>query len=267
MNAEQLLQTIQTASGKDYLDAIALSQKPQFKRITSNVSGFWPEPKRYFQAFHETWQSFKVNKIKPLQICEENLEKLLLPFASKDSLRFTLQGFFVDGNNIVSTDCHKLAILPNFTDLQEGIYQFNKLVKEPTTEKYVPFSDGRFPDYKAVIPQNNDIQKVVDLAGLRKILAAAKKYKLYQHTENVANKVFFKINSEFFAVNGNFLLDIVTLFEQLNQKTVIAKFSEPNRVIVFEVGRIKTLLMPVVFEESEETESLLNLSDFFQNVE
>lgn len=266
MNAEQLLQTIQTASGKDYLDAIALSRKPQFKSLSDDVSGFWPEPKRYFQAFRETWQSFKINKIKPLDICEENLEKLLLPFASKDSLRFALQGFFIDGNNIVATDAHKLAILPNFTSLPNGIYQFNKLVKQPTTEKHIPYSDGRFPDYKAVIP-NNPREKIVDLEGLRQILSAAKKYKLYQHTENVANKVFFKINSEFFAVNGNFLLDIVTLFEQLNQKTVIAKFSEPNRVIVFEVGRIKTLLMPVVFEESEETESLLNLSDFFQNVE
>lgn len=260
MNAEQLLQTIQTASGKDYLDAIALSRKPQFKSLSDDVSGFWPEPKRYFQAFQETWQSFKVNKIKPLQICEENLERLLVPFASKDELRPPLQSFFVDGNNIVSTDCHKLAILPNFTDLQEGIYQFNKLVKKPTTENYVPYSDGRFPDYKAVIPQNNDIQKVVDLAGLRKILAAAKKYKLYQHTKNVANKVFFKINSEFFAVNGNFLLDVITLFEQLNQKTVIAKFSEPNKSILFEVGRITVLLMPVMLEE---TETLLDLSDFF----
>lgn len=261
MNAEQLLQTIQTASGKDYLDAIALSRKPQFKSFSDNVSGFWPEPKRYFQAFQETWQSFKVNKIKPLQICEENLEKLLLPFASKDSLRPPLQSFFVDGNNIVSTDCHKLAILPNFTSLANGIYQFNKLVKEPTTEKYVPFSDSRYPDYKAVIPHNNDIQKVVDLAGLRKILAAAKKYKLYQHTENAANKVFFKINSEFFAVNGNFLLHIVTLFEQLNCQTCIAKFDNPSRAIVFEYGRILVLLMPVMFEETEFP--VLDLTEFF----
>jgi hypothetical protein len=267
MNAEQLLQTIKTASGKDYLEAIALSRKPQFKSLSDDVSGFWPEPKRYFQAFQKTWQSFKVNKIKPLQICEENLEKLLLPFASKDELRPPMQGFFIDGNNIVSTDCHKLAILPNFTSLANGIFQFNKLVKEPTTEKYITYSDSRYPDYKAVIPHNNPIQKSFDIQGLRKVLTLAKKWKLYQYTENVGNKVTLKINDTIFAVNGNFLLDVVTLFEQLNQKTVIAKFSEPNRAILFEVGRITVLLMPVVLEETEETELLLNLSDFFQSVE
>ena len=262
MNAKELLNTIQTAKGKAYIEAIALSQKPQFRSITNSISGFWPCPKRYFQAFQETYQTFKVNRIKPLQICEENIEKLLLPFASKDNLRPHLQSFFVDGNNIVSTDCHKLAILPNFTSLANGIYQFNKLVKEPTTEKYVPYSDSRFPDYHSVIP-NNPRKKLVNIAGLRQILAAAKKFKLYEFTENVCKKVFFKVDSETFAVNGDFLLDVITLFEQLNQKTVIAKFSEPNRAILFEVGRITVLLMPVVLEETEETETLLDLSDFF----
>jgi len=266
MNAEQLLQTIQTSTGKTYIDAIALSQKPQFKRITSNISGFWPCPKRYFQAFQETYQTFKINKIKTLDICEENLERLLVPFASKDNLRPALQSFFVDKNNIVSTDCHKLAILPNFTHLADGIYQFNKIVKEPTTSNYIPYSDSRYPDYNSVIP-NNPNQKLVNISGLRQILCAAKKYKLYQHTENVANKVIFKIDSEFFAVNGNFLLDVLTLFEQLNQKTVIAKFSEPNRAIIFQSGRVKVLLMTVPLEESEETELLLDFSNFFQEFE
>jgi len=266
MNAKELLNTIQTSTGKEYLDAISLSRKPQFRSITDSVSGFWPEPKKYFSAFLESYQTFKVNKIKPLQICEENLEKLLLPFASKDSFRPQMQGFFVDDTKIVATDAHKLAILPNFTHLADGIYQFNKIVKEPTTSNYIPYSDSRYPDYNSVIP-NNPNQKLVNISGLRQILCAAKKYKLYQHTENVANKVIFKIDSEFFAVNGNFLLDVLTLFEQLNQKTVIAKFSEPNRAIIFQSGRVKVLLMTVPLEESEETELLLDFSNFFQEFE
>lgn len=259
MNLEQLTKEMETATGAGYLKAVELATKPQFK-----FANLWPEPKRYFNAFMESYKSQKIAKIKPLKIEEQNLEKLLFPFASKDELRPVMQGIFINNEEIVSTDAHKLAILPNFLGYHlNGIWRFNKIAKEPTTDTLIPYSDSRYPDYQSVIPRNYTDIKAVELEKLRQILTAAKKHKLYQFTENKGNKVIFEINNTVYCVNGNFLLDCVTLFLQLNCETCLANFSGNSRAIVFKWGRITVLLMPVYFEDKEDIGLMLDLTDCF----
>lgn len=262
MNLEQLIELMEKSEGQAYLDAVALTAKPQFKSVANIIPELFVDEARYMKAFLQIADNYKSPKVKPIKIELENLEKLLLPFASKDDLRSSMQGIFFDSKNIVATNAHIIAILPNLT-LNEGFYYLNKLVKKPTTDVLIP-GDENFPKYKLVIPTNYKKEKIFKIEPLRNYLLASKKHKIFNYiSDNPGKKVEFKLSEDIFSCNAEFLLNTLTLFLQLGYSEIFVKFDTPSKILMFEAGKIKVGLMPLMRENNEFNDKFLNLTKFF----
>lgn len=225
---------------QDILNFWAIKEKTPYKDfVTTDIHEY--AAGRMLKIFEKT--TYPIKKINPVKnlYSDQNLVKLLYPFASKDELRTNMQGInFCD--KIVATDAHKLAILPNKTEKQ-GFYFINRIAKLMTTEDLILDNDIKFPQWKNVIPAQGEKTKV-NFDSLYSRLYWWKSIKL--HKAMVMPFVRLNLDGSEFLLNGLFLMDVLKLFLQTGNKTGTIEYTETTRIIVFESNEIKALLMPVI---------------------
>ena len=121
-------------------------------------------------------------------LCLEEMEKIKKAevFSDKDGLRPVMCSVLVDKDTIVSTDAHTLSFYPSVKERDSSFLIGNKIAKHISGLKrevsvfegggdnnFIAFKvdnlsivsrkiDGTFPNYKAVIPQENDKEMVLD---------------------------------------------------------------------------------------------------------
>lgn len=117
----------------------------------------------------------------------EVLTKALI-FVGSDDLRPVMSGVYVSSKGVCATDAHKLYWLDIDTDFpEEGIIISTEFIKMLTSPTIVTISDqfiratytdytvqcylidGRYPNYKAVIPENNN-EVTIDRKDLIKLV-------------------------------------------------------------------------------------------------
>lgn len=228
---------------QDILEFWEIKDKAPYKNfVTTDINEY--AGAKMLEIFAKTeYPIKKVNPVKDLY-SDQNLVKLLYPFAAKDELRVNMQGINFD-QKIVATDAHKLAILPNRTEKQ-GFHFINKIVKEMTTEDLI-LSSNKFVNWQAVIPASGDKIKV-DFESLYSRLHWWKSMKL--HKVFVMPYVRLNLAGKEFLVNGLFLMDVVRFFLQTDNKKGTIDCTETTKVIVFDANEFKAILMPVVNDSS-----------------
>jgi DNA polymerase-3 subunit beta len=218
-------------------------------------------------------------------------------FTSKDELRPAICGININGNenkiDICATDAHRLYVSSleaantpefdficrsNISDILSSIKKIGK-ISITLASKYVLFEidgnirikskvvDERYPNYRSVIPQNNQQSEIIK----DDLLSIVEKAKLFAN--KATNKVTFlfsgnslnissedldyghdysstmdcwnnNIESEFkIAFNANYL---TSLIKEIDCKKVVLLTSEPNRGCTIKGGNELYLLMPVM---------------------
>lgn len=154
---------------------------------------------------------------------DAGLSSILGEFVSTDDLRPAMTGMYFDKENIVSTDAHRLFIVPN-TGNVEGIY-------EPTTGKKI---DAKFPDYRVVIPKGYDLNFKVNINKLKTYLTAVinGKYMNMSTYQIVLRYTDQNKNKEYIAVNGQFFIDLLEAFEKFGNSEVWVGISSPTKAIL-----------------------------------
>lgn len=76
--------------------------------------------------------------------------------ASKDTSRISLTGTFYDGENIVSTDGHRLIAVPAKLKIEKGIYAADGSKV-----------DMQFPDYRQVVPSTKNMELAAQVGSTR----------------------------------------------------------------------------------------------------
>ena len=201
-------------------------------------------------------------------------------FVGKDELRPVMMGVFIDTAKIVSTDAHKMFFKAHNQTLSgtmllgkdlfflSGEYQVSKnkdgyikLVNDEMTIVHREI-DGKYPNYEAVIPQDNPIAISINKDELKEsteialLTANPNTYKIVLNTElskissedvdfgsesNIGLQIE-KLRGENITIgyNGKFMLDVVSV---LDEKSVKIEMSTPSRAMIIN-GQV--LLMPIM---------------------
>lgn len=169
---------------------------------------------------------------------ETDKAKSLKDIVSDDDLRPNLTGVFHDAENgvMVATDAHKLVVIPDKT------IKKTQIIHPKTGEKI----DGRYPDYKAVIPQEQPYhEKINTQKWLNEVSGLAKTGKFV--TEAIRAKI--KIGDTDFTFNPQILKDVLDVFAKNGVKEIDMSLDTPNRGMVLKGNGITALVMPEMINE------------------
>lgn len=174
----------------------------------------------------------------------KELFKLLEPFIGVDQLRPAMTGIHFNGVGVEATNAHVMAILANTNLKDEGIFT----------------ADGRkidanFPDYRSVIPKDNQHKHLVDCLKLKTYCETVESG---QFANQTTKQVRFTLTKNFaedkkeIAFNSEFLIDTLTFWLKLGYDKVEMHLEAANRPALFTPPGGKaitdhtTLLMPVM---------------------
>lgn len=178
-----------------------------------------------------------VKRIKPIDlnaglkkdgIKDKGLLKIVEDYMGKDDLRPNLQGLYFDKEKsvLVSTDTHKLICIPVDLDIEQGIYNISPKVAKSSGVSLYSKIDGRFPDYKVVLPEHSTIVKV-DAYKLKTYSQAVMNGK---YTNEYVDKINYKVNDDFtISFNAEFLLQAIDSFLLMGHTELYFGFSTPTR--------------------------------------
>lgn len=169
---------------------------------------------------------------------ETDKAKSLKDIVSDDDLRPNMTGVFYDAENgvMVATDSHKLVVMPDKT------IKKTEIIHPKTGEKI----DGRYPDYKAVIPQEQPYhEKINTQKWLNEVSGLAKTGKFV--TEAIRAKI--KIGDTDFTFNPQMLKDVLDVFARNGVKEIDMSLDMPNRAMVLKGNGITALVMPEIINE------------------
>lgn len=211
-----------------------------------------------------------VKRIKPIDlyaglkkdgIKDKGLLKIVEEFINDDALRLNTAGLFVDDNALVCTDTHKLICIPSEVDIEKGLYSISPKVAKKVDAKLYSKIDGKFPDYKAILPEHSVITKV-DAYKLKTYVQAVVNGK---YENNITHAVCFKVENDFnIGFNSNFLIECLESFLLMGYNELYFGFSTPSRGITISpnentaknslknIGKHPfVLLMPVIIDSGE----------------
>src|SRR5574343_138133 len=175
--------------------------------------------------------------------------------ASDDELRPAMNGVYVDDNVLVATDAHALVVYKN-SDFKKDYN--GKIIDLPTyiktKGKNVRTIDARFPDYKQVIPDNENTPNVIQniptyaLYNFCKSCLNVKKYT----DKNTIFNAKFNYNGLLYGFNPTIMNEAIEFALKKGFDTCTMRFSEPNRAFIFEFGgKNLGLVMPVRIDEED----------------
>ncbi len=88
-----------------------------------------------------------------------DLKRLLLECRAKESSRYAINGIHVEEGKLAATDGRRLVEIEVKHKIESGNYFC-------TTDGYLlTFIDGKFPDYKKIIPSKGTLRKIVKVSG------------------------------------------------------------------------------------------------------
>ena len=224
-------------------------------------------------------------------LCLEEMEKIKKAevFSCKDELRPVLRSVFVDKDAIVGTDGHVLSFYPSAKERDSSFLIDNKIAKHISGLKrevsvfeggkdnnFIAFKvdnlsivsrkiDGTFPNYKAVIPQANDKEMVLDsknfldaldvaeislpVSGL--IVLKEKDGKISIRTEDLDFNKSFSCELTGKGIGDSFEIGFKCQFmknilKTENSKSTKITFSTPNRAMII---NDHVLLMPLIIND------------------
>jgi hypothetical protein len=221
--------------------------------------------------------SFPAKKLKKEGF--DSLEKIV----SKDDIRPIFQSVFFDKGNLVATDAHTLVVIKqkeSDSDIiknakEKLIKSYSKTVgeKEATrfaNEKYAPLeksglegklinqktgeiTDGKFPDYQAIIPQDFPltqslpIQDIINLTnGAIEGLKSASKTRM-AIMFNVTGDTEVKLG-----INPSFLLKTLQALQANGAKSIKMGFGGPTKAITIRADNGDMgLVMPLMINEDD----------------
>lgn len=161
-----------------------------------------------------------------------------------DDMRPVMNGVFQDAENgmLAATDAFKLITVSDATITESKIV-------DPKTGQTI---QGRFPNYLAIIPQNNPIQVDVNVQDLiNQTAGISRASDFFVGKNEFAIAVRIKIGDNNFYFNPKLLNDVLTVFANYGAKDVTFKLSTPTRAMVIEYGGVTGLLMPVMGENNQ----------------
>lgn len=174
---------------------------------------------------------------------------------SKDELRPSTKGVYVDKPYMVATNNHMLV--KDYVDENEFTEKFNKkIIDLPAYLKskgdVIREINEKYPIYDNVIPTSNFLHTVtVDLYSLYNLALSTSFYlKLF---DNSNAKLLMKIKDENFAINPILLADLSEYFLKKGVSKTIFKFSGRSKTLIFECGASLGLIMPIIANDDEFT--------------
>lgn len=191
-------------------------------------------------------------KFKSFSPKDKDFIKLVSGFASDDQLRPAMTGVNFDDKGLCVTDAHKMVFIPKskysqYFSKEEGIFEFGSGKK----------IDDRFPNYQAIIPQNNTEVHQIDVVKLLTYCNMVMKGQYCNQTSFQCSFVYGKESPKIIGFNLKFLKTILEFWLRMGFKKLYLSIEAPNRSVLFspyEKG-VKgkdvldypfTLLMPVI---------------------
>jgi len=191
-------------------------------------------------------------KIKSFTAKDKDFSKVFGVFASDDELRPAMTGVNFDDNGLCITDAHKMVFIPKskysqYFPEEEGIFEFGSGRK----------IDERYPNYSAVIPQNNTEVHQIDVVKLLTYCNMILKGQYCNQSSFQCSFVYGKESPKTIGFNLKFLKTILEFWLKMGFKKLFISIEAPNRAALFspyEKG-VKgkdvldypvTLLMPVM---------------------
>lgn len=234
---------------------------------------------------NQAYEPVKIGEWKKNSLIEreeflKNLEYVSIAM-STDEVRYYLNGVAFDQNRIVATDGHRLHMADlsvNFTDKDDikiipnyAIKYMILLMKEYKSSKYIglefhetgfifridecqidcKFIDGTFPQYRRIIPQNNNMETIWDASEFKetyktcKMLSKAEKerFVIIELSEtgitHMRTKTLFSSDTTTenkICLNAEYLKNV---------PSGVLKYSDTMTTIVVESGNKKSIIMPV----------------------
>lgn len=152
----------------------------------------------------------------------EGLVSILGEFASDDELRPAMTGVFFDNENIVTTDAHRLFVLPNKGSAYGGLYEIGKTKK----------IDAKFPDYRVVLGDNKN-RKCFYFNILKLKTYTSTVLKSYS-VNRATNMIVYSFgDNEVAGMNGEFLISILDSFEKLGYENIYIGYEANNKALYF----------------------------------
>lgn len=239
-----------TACLTEAYEYVSLSEMPQFKSIN------FPAMEIALYAIVEDLSQKRPagKKIKTFaEWSDKDIETIFYPICSKDDFRPAMQGVYFDNslNLIVATDAHILTAFQDKSNKKRsGLFQLNKIVKNPTTEILLKF-DAKFPDYLAVLPTSEPAKKrEIDLCEFYAFLNQFPKFTRIGRKNGVDFIAFYAGIKIFEGLyNIEFLLKITKALLQAGEKTIRFDFWEKHKPAVLNGIDNMALIMPLYQNE------------------
>jgi hypothetical protein len=274
---------------KDYFSIVEQIGKkdrvPIYQYFEKNYQDWWDE-----KPFHNFVSNLKTNfwnlipdeykyvndrDIKPVKFekspDDANLVKLMSEFTGNDDMRTALATINFDENGIVSTDANKLLYIDGKPQKQ-GMFCVTKGCMKISDKKDLS-NDFQYPNYKAVIPYNNNHSYKINAISILTYINALLKAQIISDKDNSKAVVGFKFDynektedyNRYVAFNALFLKESIETMLKLGHKELAILLSEKNRaalIVPYEsidkfdgyVNPPKTdfaLIMPVLMGEDD----------------
>ncbi len=168
--------------------------------------------------------------------------KALKTFAGKDDKIPVMQGVFVEKDAYVLTDAHQLIIYKTKTNKKD----IGKILNPYGKDKSTKYIDGKYPNYKAVMPNYDAFSSYFDIQNMYNHFNSFINLSKPINGEN--NQVFLKSD---FAVNYTMFKDILKSLLMLGSQKIKFAYSKPNRALIIKTDNQHTvLLMPIIIGEN-----------------
>lgn len=278
---EKIVQKVKTGS-------ITISLEDDWKVKVSTQKGVFTFVSQKPEDFPKHTSVSEMTHI--TDICMEEMEKIKKAevFSCKDELRPVMSSVLVDKDTIVGTDAHTLSFYPSVKERDSSFLIDNKIAKHISGLKremsvfeggednnFIAFKvdnlsivsrkiDGTFPNYKAIIPQANDKEMVLDsknfldaldvaeislpVSGL--IVLEEKDGKISIRTEDLDFNKSFSCELTGKGIGDSFKIGFKCQFmknilKTENSKSTKITFSTPNRAMII---NDYVLLMPLMLD-------------------
>lgn len=175
---------------------------------------------------------------------DKNLLKILDEFVGTDELRPVLTAINFSESGITATDAHKLIFIPAKTEYR-GMYATTPSALKVRKQIQVTTSDstdykgdqvlGKYPNYKAVFPEESPSVFTVDVLKLKTYCDAVRKADLASKVTNMI-QTKYGTNEDgspsIICFNLKFLSGACEAWMQMGHRKVFFGMSAPNRAIV-----------------------------------
>lgn len=180
---------------------------------------------------------------------------------SKDAYRPILNGVLIEKDSLVATDAHKLVVL--HTKNNENVGKIKDFLTEKDYTNYLKidgreqltkveyfkkhqFYDGKYPNYKDIIPKYKNFSKLEDI---EKWLQICKNY-IEVAGKNLVQIIFKEYHNEI-GFNPKIMYDALEALAKGGNKKVKFAFSEAKKAILIHTETKDYALIMPVFKDDE----------------